>query len=97
MNRLKEMYQNEIVEAMIKKFGYKNIITARKIRPFLYIFNNEDSITLYLNNNQYDINNPKELENIKGGFSVWMGIGIEAVVVFLSGVLEGITNPSKCG
>lgn len=40
--------------------------------------------------------NEKELEKITGGFSVWMGIGIAAVVVFLSGVLEGITNPNKC-
>ena len=24
--RLKEMYQNEMVDAMIKKFGYKNIM-----------------------------------------------------------------------
>lgn len=50
----------------VNLFGYNNIITARKIRPFLYIFNNEDSITLYLNNNQYNINNLKELENLKG-------------------------------
>lgn len=39
----------------------------------------------------------RELENITGGFSVWMGVGIAALVVFLSGVLEGITNPDKCG
>ena len=26
--RLKEMYQNEMVDAMIKKFGYKNIMEA---------------------------------------------------------------------
>ena len=38
----------------------------------------------------------KDLENITGGFSVWVGIGIAALVVFLSGVLEGITNPDKC-
>ena len=31
MNRLKEMYQNEIVEAMIKKFGYKNIMEVPKL------------------------------------------------------------------
>ncbi len=39
----------------------------------------------------------KDLENITGGFSVWMGVGIAAIVVFLAGVLEGITNPNKCG
>ena len=31
MARLKEMYQNEIVEAMIKKFGYKNIMEVPKL------------------------------------------------------------------
>ena len=31
MSRLKEMYQNEIVEAMIKKFGYKNVMEVPKL------------------------------------------------------------------
>ena len=31
MSRLKEVYQNEIVDAMIKKFGYKNIMEVPKI------------------------------------------------------------------
>ena len=31
MSRLKEVYQNEIVDAMIKKFGYKNIMEVTKI------------------------------------------------------------------
>ena len=31
MSRLKEMYQNEIVETMIKKFGYKNIMEVPKL------------------------------------------------------------------
>lgn len=31
MSRLKETYQNEIVDAMIKKFGYKNIMEVPKI------------------------------------------------------------------
>ena len=30
MSRLKEQYQNEIVDAMIKKFGYKNIMEVPK-------------------------------------------------------------------
>ncbi len=40
----------------------------------------------------------KELENIKGGFSIngWVVLGIAALVVFLSGVVEGITNPERC-
>lgn len=31
MSRLKETYQNEIVPAMIKKFGYKNVMQVPKI------------------------------------------------------------------
>ena len=31
MNRLKETYQNEIVDAMVKKFGYKNIMEVPKL------------------------------------------------------------------
>ena len=31
MSRLKEQYQNEIVDAMIKKFGYKNIMDVPKL------------------------------------------------------------------
>lgn len=38
-----------------------------------------------------------ELEKIKGGgISVWAGVGIAAIVVFLAGVIEGITNPNRC-
>jgi large subunit ribosomal protein L5 len=31
LNRLKEQYQNEIVSAMVKKFGYKNIMEVPKL------------------------------------------------------------------
>ena len=31
MSRLKEQYQNEVVDAMIKKFGYKNIMEVPKL------------------------------------------------------------------
>ena len=31
MSRLKEQYQNEILDAMIKKFGYKNIMEVPKL------------------------------------------------------------------
>ena len=31
LSRLKETYQNEIVDAMIKKFGYKNIMEVPKL------------------------------------------------------------------
>ena len=40
-----------------------------------------------------------DLEKIKGGevvSAVWIGIAVAAVVVFISGVIEGITNPEKC-
>lgn len=41
----------------------------------------------------------KELETIKGGtsVSVWTGIIVSTIVIFVSGLIEGITNPSKCG
>jgi len=40
----------------------------------------------------------EELDNIKGGamISVWTGIVITSIVVFISGVIEGITNPERC-
>ncbi len=31
MNRLKTMYNDEIVDAMIKKFGYKNVMQVPKL------------------------------------------------------------------
>ena len=31
MTRLKETYQNEIVDAMTKKFGYKNVMQVPKL------------------------------------------------------------------
>ena len=31
MARLKEFYQSEIVDAMMKKFGYKNIMEVPKL------------------------------------------------------------------
>ena len=34
----------------------------------------------------------KELENIKGGaaISIWTGIAIAAIVIFISGIIEGL-------
>ena len=32
MSRLKEMYKNEIMDAMTKKFGYKNVNGSAKTR-----------------------------------------------------------------
>ena len=39
-----------------------------------------------------------QLEEIKGGatISVWTGIIVATVIIFLSGVIEGITNPERC-
>ena len=31
MSRLKEMYKNEIMDAMTKKFGYKNLMEVPKL------------------------------------------------------------------
>ena len=40
----------------------------------------------------------EDLDKIKGGaaVSIWTGIVIAAIVVFISGVIEGITNPERC-
>jgi large subunit ribosomal protein L5 len=35
LSRLKEQYQNEIVDAMIKKFGYKNIMEVPKLEKIV--------------------------------------------------------------
>ena len=37
-----------------------------------------------------------ELDHVRGGGSGWVVVGIAAVVVFLAGVLEGITSPNPC-
>ena len=39
-----------------------------------------------------------KLEEIKGGatISVWTGIAITSAIIFLSGIIEGITNPERC-
>jgi len=42
--------------------------------------------------------NKEDLEKIQGGaaVSIWTGIAIAAIVVFISGIIEGITNPERC-
>lgn len=35
MSRLKDIYKNEIVDAMIKKFGYKNIMEVPKLEKIV--------------------------------------------------------------
>ena len=40
-----------------------------------------------------------ELENIRGGSYggvILTGLVVTAVIVFISGVIEGITNPKRC-
>ena len=41
----------------------------------------------------------QELERISGGAVpyIWIGIAVAAVIIFLSGVIDGITNPKECG
>lgn len=41
----------------------------------------------------------ENLEKIKGGegiTTVWIGLAVTAIVIFISGVIEGITNPERC-
>ena len=38
----------------------------------------------------------QELKNVKGGISVWIGLGLGALTVFLSGLLDGIMHPKAC-
>lgn len=44
--------------------------------------------------------NEERLEKIKGGegiaAAIWIGIAISAGVIFISGIIEGITNPGRC-
>ena len=41
----------------------------------------------------------KQLEQITGGAVpyVWIGIAIAALIIFISGVVDGIANPKECG
>ncbi len=40
----------------------------------------------------------EKLEKIEGGgaAAIWIGIAISAAVIFISGVIEGFTNPKAC-
>lgn len=38
-----------------------------------------------------------ELKNIRGGFTVWTFLGISALGVFLSGIIDGFVHPKSCG
>ena len=38
----------------------------------------------------------EDLKNIKGGLSGWAIAGIVSGIVFIAGILNGISNPEKC-
>ena len=38
----------------------------------------------------------KELERIEGGISAWAALGIASIVIFVSGVIDGIVHPKSC-
>lgn len=42
--------------------------------------------------------NNSELERISGGGVEWfaVGLGIATFVIFVSGIIEGYTNPGRC-
>lgn len=37
-----------------------------------------------------------ELERIEGGFSTWAALGIASIIIFASGVIDGIVHPKSC-
>lgn len=42
--------------------------------------------------------NDNELDKISGGGIEWFGIGvaITTLIIFVSGIIEGFTNPGRC-
>ena len=40
-----------------------------------------------------------KLDKISGGGIEWVGIGvgIAALIIFIAGIIEGYTNPGRCG
>ena len=40
----------------------------------------------------------ENLERIKGGttISIWTGIAIASIIIFISGVIDGLVNPGDC-
>ena len=44
------------------------------------------------------IMNSEELDKVSGGGVEWFGIGlaVAAILVFISGIFEGYTNPGSC-
>ena len=63
MSRLKEKYQNEIVDAMMKKFGYKNIMEVPKL----------DKIVINMGVGEAKVN-AKALESASAGFLLFHSV-----------------------
>ncbi len=40
--------------------------------------------------------NKEQLEATKGGFSIWVGLVITAVVIFIIGTVDGFVHPKEC-
>ncbi len=40
--------------------------------------------------------NRQQLESVKGGFSVWAGLVITAIVIFVVGIVDGFVHPKEC-
>lgn len=49
----------------ISIFGYKNIITVRKIKAFMFIIPSQDKVTVYLDNKEHIIKNYNDLYKIE--------------------------------
>ena len=49
----------------ISIFGYKNIITVRKIKAFMYIIPSQDKLIVYLNNKEHTIKNYNDLYKLE--------------------------------
>ncbi len=41
----------------------------------------------------------ENLEKINGGgtSAIWIGLAITAITIFISGIIDGFTNPKNCG
>ena len=45
----------------ISIFGYRNVITVRKIKAFMYVIPSQDNVIIYLNNKEYIIKDYNDL------------------------------------
>ena len=75
MSRLKDQYQNEIIDAMTKKFGYKNIMEVPKLSKIVInmgVGEAKENAKIFLNQREGDVE--EFVKNIctlnSGGFIV---------------------------